>query len=458
MIWNGIVNAVNGARRPGEPPLEVGPLPWLGSALAFGKNLGDLLRGCQQRHGDVFTLVVAGKRMTFVLDPLDFPEVLRRVEELSFVEIADDISAKAFGHSRAVEKQMSQEAVHAQYSSHLKAANIGALSARMAEELSLILDDAPGGWQPGELFAFVSRCMFSAGTDALFGSGVAGADALRAFQRFDRQFPLLVAGVPARLLARVERSRQLLAGLVGALRPDASAFIAERDRYFTGLVSELDKQRMQLGMLWAAQANTIPAAFWTLAFVLADRHARAAIDEEIAAAGGRFGKDELKKMVKLDSAISEALRLSSGSLTIRRVTRPFVLALESGGRHALREGDRVCLFPYLTHRDPELYPEPEHYQFDRFLGKQFFKRGKKVGFALMPYGGGVSMCPGRFLAHEEVKLFVAMLLDRYEVELLDDRLPSLDQRRAGLGILPPLSDVAFRYRRKAAARATAVGP
>src|SRR4051794_12266011 len=119
---------------------------------------------------------------------------------------------------------MSQEVVHTQYSAHLKAANLAPLSARMADELGALFDEAPVAWQAGGLFAFVARFVFTAGTGALFGRGTgSGNDALAAFQRFDRQFPLLVAGVPARLLGQVERSRQLLAGLVGRLRPDASA-------------------------------------------------------------------------------------------------------------------------------------------------------------------------------------------------------------------------------------------
>jgi hypothetical protein len=39
-------------------------------------------------------------------------------------------------------------------------------------------------------------------------------------------------------------------------------------------------------MLWASQANTIPAAFWTIAFVLSDPEAAATIREEIDRVAG----------------------------------------------------------------------------------------------------------------------------------------------------------------------------
>jgi hypothetical protein len=39
------------------------------------------------------------------------------------------------------------------------------------------------------------------------------------------------------------------------------------------------------------------------------------------------------------------------------------------------------------------------------------------------------------------------MLTRFELELLPHEPPALDRRRGGLGILPPRSDLRFRYRR-----------
>lgn len=453
MLLASVAARVQGGHRSGEPPLIPGPLPWLGSALEFGRDLGALLERTRREHGDVFTLVVAGKRMTFVLDPLDFPEVLRRAEDLSFSEIAGDISVQAFGHSRAVEAPALLEEIHGLYSGHLKRARLGPLSDGFAARMDAVLAAAtPAQAMTRSLFDLVGECVFTAGTDALFGTGTADATARALFDRFDAAFPLLVAGVPARLLG-VLRAQRWLAARVGRLRPDASAFMREREATFLRHLHRRDNDHLQLGMLWAAHANTIPAAFWTLAFVLADPVAladlRAEIDPVVAAAGGACGREQLRQMPRLDSAVSEALRLASSSLTIRLVRRPTQIQLDSGGPWSLRQGDRVCIAPWVTHHDPELYPEPWRYRHDRFVGATFFKRGKKVGFAPMPYGGGVSMCPGRFLAHEDIKHFVARVLHRLDVTLLGP-LPELDQRRAGLGVLPPRGDVMVRVAARAA--------
>ena len=63
---------------------------------------------------------------------------------------------------------------------------------------------------------------------------------------------------------------------------------------------------------------------------------------------------------------------------------------------------------------------------------------------LMPFGGGVSMCPGRHFARNEIKIAAAMLLHGFDVDIPQDTpTPPLDNSRAGLGILPPVGDVPF---------------
>lgn len=446
-----------GRRRDGEPPLVRGRLPFFGCAIEFGRHAGDLLAACQREHGDVFTLLVAGERMTFVLDPHAYPTILKLQKELTFDGIAFELSATAFGHSRAWEQVLDISVFRDLYGQHLKGAALGGLTDRMQVNLTAFATALErDGRQTARLSDLVSRWMFEAGMDTLFGEGAARDGGLDDFRTYDRAFPLLVAGVPIDLLPGVRRARDRLAEVFRVARPHTSGLVGARNAYMNNRVSEEDRWRMQLSILWASQANTVPAAFWSLAFLLRDPIAKAAVLAEIdeVAPDGVLGPEQLKKMRKLESAMQEALRLSSASLTMRRVEHDMPLSL---GDHTyrLRAGDRVCLYPYVTHRDPEMYPDPERYQYDRFVApdggtRQFFKNGKRVTIPLMPYGGGISMCPGRFLANNEVMQFVAMALSLFEFGDVGE-LPKLDQSRAGLGILPPVSDLDVTVRRRAKA-------
>ncbi len=449
-----VLNKLSGGPdRPGEPPRVPTRIPFLGHALDFGRDAAALLRACQKTHGDVFTLLIAGKRMTFVLDPQCYLDVLKAGDELSFDIIADEISAHAFGTRPSVAAGIDPKVMHDMLGELLKGPALGPLNARTHERASAHFGELGGAqWQEDRLFSFVHRHLFAINMETLFGDGAPAPDSEAAFRVLDDAFPLLAAGVPARLLRGVLAARARLAAAVNIDRPDASEFVRVRDVYFKPRLDREHRNAAQLAGLWAAEANTIPATFWTLYHLLRDPEARTAVQAELRAVDGDIALPAtLKQMPVFNSSVMEALRLSSSSLVVRHVVRDFTLELSTGQRYALRAGDRLCLCPQVSHTDAELFPEPERYRFDRFVGKdgpvQFFKRGKRVTMALMPFGAGVSMCPGRFLASNEIVQVVAILLTQFELELLPHEPPALDKRRAGLGILPPRSDPPFRYRR-----------
>lgn len=439
-----------GPVRPGEPPLVRAPLPFLGHALAVGSDLRGLLRDCQRAHGDVFTLLVAGRRMTFIVDPFSYPHVLKAQDDLSFHELADEFSHRAFGILRFGRSGLDIEATNDLYSRYLKGPMLGSLTTRAGERTRVALAREAGpSWREVGLYELVSRCVFMAGLEALFGDGAADGDLISEFRRYDHRFPLLVAGTPLWMWPTARAGYARILAVVGDLRSDASEFIRAREALFGRSTTHDDKIRLQAGIVWAGAANTIPAAFWSLAYLLRDPAARAEISAELR----DHGPDDPKRLPKLQSAVNEALRLSSASLTIREARRDCHLTLESGATITFHAGDRVALSPFAVHYDPEIFPDPDLYRFDRFLAeggpKQFYKQGKRVPIPLMPYGGGVSMCPGRFLANSEVMQFVALALTELDIELSSAALPPFDNSRAGLGVLPPRGDVRCRLRRRA---------
>jgi cholesterol 7alpha-monooxygenase len=450
--WWSAREQFNGRRRPGEPPLIRGVLPGLGVAPAFGRDAMALLARLRERHGDVFTLFVAGQRMTFVLDPLDYGEVLK-TEQLRFEPLVDDVMAKGFGYPNLRELATLEQLEHASRSL-LKGEHLSPLAERMQQRLGArLLEFEDDEWRTVDLYAFIWALMFAAGTDTVFGEGLSDAAAAEAFAAFDRAFPLLLAGMPRFMVAAGSDGLARLAVRFANSGADQSEWVARRHE----LLAELDpdrRGRLQVAALWAANANTIPASFWALAQLLRAPAALQAVRTELDTIAGSpppaLSLEVLDRLPLLDSAVREALRLSSGSLTLRIATQSFVLRTRSGA-FWLREGDRVCLAPYLTHHDPEIFEAPEHYRFDRFHSpkgvKQFCKRGEQVRFALMPFGAGRSMCPGRFFALAEIQLLVAMMLSRFEIELLGT-WPDIDRSRVGLGIFPPKTELRVRLRRR----------
>ena len=100
-----------------------------------------------------------------------------------------------------------------------------------------------------------------------------------------------------------------------------------------------------------------------------------------------------------------------------------------------------------------LFSSLQEFRFDRFTesGKKkttFFKRGKKLKYYHMPFGFGVSKCPGRFLAIVEIKQLLVVFLTYFDLEIIDDKPLELNYNRFLFGIQYPDSDVLFRYKVK----------
>ena len=108
----------------------------------------------------------------------------------------------------------------------------------------------------------------------------------------------------------------------------------------------------------------------------------------------------------------------------------------------LRRGDRVALFPPLVHFDEEKFDKPDEWDYTRYLKQQASAASSSSSAAappLMPFGGGVSLCPGRTFARREIAAFLRLLLTRYDLALEDPHAPPPppDLSRVGLGIIPP---------------------
>lgn len=169
-----------------------------------------------------------------------------------------------------------------------------------------------------------------------------------------------------------------------------------------------------------------------------------------------LSNNDMQQMVILDSCISEALRLSTGSLIMREVIEPCTLTLSSGHTYSFRKGDNVGIFPPLLHRDSRIYSNPEDFQYDRFVNvpAEYTIDGTQVSSSLcfLPFGGGASYCPGRKFARNEIKTFVAQLFLRFDVSFENPAdaptLLEMDYSRAGLGIFfPKGGNVKLRVKR-----------
>ncbi|XP_049930418.1 cytochrome P450 7B1 isoform X1 [Epinephelus moara] len=472
-------------RRDGEPPLIKGWIPFIGKALEFGQDAHTFLEEQKKKCGDIFTVQIAGKYMTFIMDPLLYPNIIKHGRQLDFHEFSGKVAPVTFGYPPVISRKYPglQEKISRSFQL-LQGDNLSALTESMMGNLMLVLrqdhlSEQPhgeGGWRSSSMYEFCSSIMFEATFLTMYGrpasaSRHSGMGVLREdFVRFDNMFPLLIAQIPIWLLGHTKAIREKLIDYFLPHRmsywSDMSQFIRTRSEVFEqyDALRDVDKAAHHFAILWASVGNTVPATFWAMYYLVSHPEALQVVRQEIydvlrlsgvefsSDRDVTFGREQLEELVYLESAINESLRLSSASMNIRVAQEDFSLKLDGERSVAVRKGDFIALYPQSMHMDPEIYEEPQSFRFDRYmqdgrLKTDFYKDGQRLKYYLMPFGSGSSMCPGRYFAINEIKQFLCLLLLYFDLQLEagQDRV-TLDASRAGLGILLPAKDVLFRYR------------
>ncbi|MET9678255.1 cytochrome P450, partial [Streptomyces sp. NPDC006482] len=132
----------------------------------------------------------------------------------------------------------------------------------------------------------------------------------------------------------------------------------------------------------------------TWAFVLLDRHPEVM---ERAAGDARA----------VEAVLSETLRLyPTGWLLPRHAPADEML-----DGLLIPAGTDLLVCPYLTHRDPAVWPDPETFSPDRFPARTPLPPG-----AYLPFGIGPRACLGTRFAMREMEVLLGELLARFTVE------------------------------------------
>ena len=156
--------------------------------------------------------------------------------------------------------------------------------------------------------------------------------------------------------------------------------------------------------------------------------------DSVCGSGEALSLAALRELPLLERFVFEVLRLHPPLVTLMRHVRK---DFDYKGC-TIPAGDTIVISPYVAHRIPELFPEPERFDPHR--------PEPRSAFAYIPFGAGRRKCVGNAFALLQVKAIFCALLRRYEFEPVDppesyaDVMPSL--------ILRPSDPCRLRYRRR----------
>jgi cytochrome P450 len=142
------------------------------------------------------------------------------------------------------------------------------------------------------------------------------------------------------------------------------------------------------------------------------RRLRAEVDEVLG--DRRPGAADLPRLRYATMVVQEAMRLYPPIyLVLRRA-----LADDEVGGYRIPAGADVALCPYVTHRHPAFWDNPEGFDPERFAPEQ---AGRRHRMAFFPFSGGPRRCIGEGFAQLQLPLVVAMVSQRYRLSLLPSR-------------------------------------
>jgi cytochrome P450 len=193
-----------------------------------------------------------------------------------------------------------------------------------------------------------------------------------------------------------------------------SMFMATRDRETDEPMSDKEMIDEVLTLIVAGHETTASALTWT--WYLVSQHPEVALQlqhEADRATPERLGLDATESLQLTHQVIQEALRLyPPGWLLTRRTLE----ADELGGYPV---GPRTDIFisPYLLHRHPAFWSEPEEFKPERFAGADAAERHK---FSYIPFAVGPRHCIGEGLAMFEMLVHVQRMSQRFRLTRADD--------------------------------------
>jgi cytochrome P450 len=140
--------------------------------------------------------------------------------------------------------------------------------------------------------------------------------------------------------------------------------------------------------------------------------------KELQEAATESEKPAAQPLPYLNACITEVLRLTSASISPRFALTDTSLTLSGReNSYAIRKDDGILLLSHTTHYDPEIYEDPMAFKPERHLSVSdggvetvFKKNGKVVHNNILAFGGGSSLCPGRYLARSEVSRLHFLIL------------------------------------------------
>ena len=385
------------------------------------------LLGLARRYGPVSSFRLPRVRFFFIDDPDLIREVLVTKQQ-AFVKSRGAQSLRRLLGSGLLtsedplhrrQRRMMQPAFHRERVGQYGAAMVKLAAATAAR------------WQTAttvDVTAEMNRLTLEIAATTLFGAnlgdeaaGIRAAltEAMAGFPKALGPLGELRAALPLPSTRRFEAARRRLDAVIyrliearrasGVDRGDLlSMLVFTRDEDGGAAMDDTQVRDEAMTLFLAGHETTANALAWTWLLVGRTPRVAAALRVELERLGREPTVADLPQMPYTHAVFKEAMRLYPPAWILGRRAHKDVTI----GDIPVKSGNVVLVSPWVTHRNPRFYADPERFIPERWEGAELPR------FAYFPFGGGTRVCIGEPFAWMEGVLVLATLARRFALEPL----------------------------------------
>ncbi|MEK1850523.1 MAG: cytochrome P450 [Phyllobacterium sp.] len=446
-----------------RPPGPKG-LPFLGNLLAFGKDQLGFFTETARLYGDLVSLNLAGWPALIVSDVEAIEKILVK-DHKNYIKdrlIWRHVTA-LFGNGLLTNEGESWQRQRRLAAPAFAGQQLLAYDSEMVALTHKMLDR----WKNGQILNIHPEMMeltLRIAAKTLFDSKVERdiSDMDRALNdlvmeiasRIKRPIIVIPDAIPLPGHLRYRRAIRTVERVVSSMIAERRAGgLENRDDFLSRLMAARDETGKPMSdellrdeaitLLLAGHETTALALSW--AWFLLGQHpeAEARMAAEIAdVLGDRPATThDLPHLKYTEGVVMESMRIYPPAWAMGRESiGPFEL-----GGYAFPAGMTIFISPWILHRDPRYFEEPDAFRPQRWMGNLAHELPR---FAYMPFGGGPRICIGQRFAMIEAILILATMAQRFSAELQSDHkvtpFPSITLRPKG-GVWLKIKDRQTRH-------------
>ena len=449
-----------------SPPMVEGMIPWVGVVPQFASSPVQYMTGLWQRFGEIFTVRLAGRRVTMLVGYEAHLPFFKCEDEIVDQNEPYAFSVPIFGPN--VVYDVPPKLRYQQLKFLRKSLSLSQLN----YYVPLVIDEceqffATEWGNEGQvcLRDALSKLIILTASRCLMGQEIRehlSGEVAQIFQELDEGllpisvfFPYLP--IPAHRKRDAARLRMvaLFSKVMKERRahpeedhPDVlqlfmnAAYKTDNgDRFLT----DSEVAGLMIALLFAGQHTSSITSSWTGLCLLDNPvHLQNVLRENrevLEQCDGKLTYSALNKMDYLKRAIKEALRMFPPLIFVMRKALADIPVKTSKSDYVIPAGDYIFVSPSISHRDPVTYSNPHQYNPDRFAPDRDETKDKP--FSYIGFGGGRHSCMGESFAYLQIQTIWSVLFRDFDLEPVGP-LPEVDYTAMVVG--PQQSMI--RYRRK----------